>query len=166
MRGMKLHFSLPLLGGEPAIMRVELRPAPFDALTEVKNYQASHGKPGKSGASCIFIGAMRDFNEGEEIRQMTLEHYPGMTEKHLSDICAQAEKQWAVQDILVLHRTGDIEIGADIVLIATWAAHRGDAMDATRFIIEDLKHKAPFWKKETVKSGDRWVEQNTSGYIS
>jgi len=161
-----LRFSLPLRGGDPVVMRVELRPAPFDALAEVSNYQAACGKPGKSGASCIFIGTMRDFNEGEEIRQMTLEHYPGMTEKHLNEICAQAGKQWAVQDLLVLHRTGDIEVGADIVLIATWSAHRGDAMDATRFIIEDLKHRAPFWKKEAVKSGERWVEQNTSGYTS
>ena len=160
---MKLPFSLPLPGGEPAIMRVELRPAPFDALAEVKDYQALPDSPGKAGATCVFIGTMRDFNEGEEVRQMTLEHYPGMTEKHLVDICAQAKKQWPVLDILVLHRTGDIEIGDDIVLIATWAAHRGDAMDATRFIIEDLKHKAPFWKKETVNNGERWVEQNTTG---
>ena len=147
-------------------MRVELRPAPFDALAEVKGYQALPDSPGKAGASCIFIGAMRDFNEGEEVRSMSLEHYPGMTEKHLQEICAQAQNQWAVLDILVLHRTGDIAIGDDIVLVATWAAHRGDAMDATRFIIEDLKHKAPFWKKETVKNGERWVDRNTSGYSS
>jgi molybdopterin synthase catalytic subunit len=151
---------------ETIIMQIQLRPASFDALTELKDYQALPDSPGKSGANCIFIGTMRDFNEGEEVRSMSLEHYPGMTEKHLNEICTQAKKQWPVLDILVLHRTGDIEIGDDIVLIATWAAHRGDAMDATRFIIEDLKHKAPFWKKETVKSGDRWVEQNTSGYLS
>ena len=161
-----MRFSLPLRGGKPVIMRVELRPAPFDALAEVSNYQASHRKPGKSGANCIFIGAMRDFNEGEEIRNMTLEHYPGMTEKHLEEICEQAENQWAVHDTLLLHRTGDIEVGEDIVLVATWAAHRGDAIDATRFIIEDLKHRAPFWKKEAVKSGERWVDRNTSGYAS
>ena len=145
-------------------MRVELRPAPFDAVAEVGDYRASTGSPGKSGATSIFIGTMRDFNEGEEVRNMTLEHYPGMTEKHLQEICEQAAGQWAVHDILVLHRTGDIEVGEDIVLVATWAAHRGDAIDATRFIIEDLKHRAPFWKKETVSDGERWVDRNTSGY--
>ena len=147
-------------------MRVELRPAPFDALAEVKDYQASPDSPEKSGAACIFIGTMRDFNEGEEVRSMSLEHYPGMTEKRLIETCKQAQNQWVVLDILVLHRTGGIDIGEDIVLVATWADHRGDAMDATRFIIEDLKHKAPFWKKETVSNGERWVDRNTSGYSS
>ena len=147
-------------------MRVELRPAPFDAVAEVGDYRTSAGSPGKSGAASIFIGTMRDFNEGEEVRNMTLEHYPGMTEKHLQEICEQAAGQWAVHDILVLHRTGDIEVGEDIVLVATWSAHRGDAIDATRFIIEDLKHRAPFWKKETVSDGERWVGRNTSGYAS
>ncbi|MCY4361996.1 MAG: molybdenum cofactor biosynthesis protein MoaE [Gammaproteobacteria bacterium] len=147
-------------------MLIELRLAPFDALAEVKNYQALPANPGKIGAGCIFVGTMRDFNEGEEVRSMTLEHYPGMTEKHLEEICEQAENQWAVHDILLLHRTGDIEVGEDIVLVATWSAHRGDAIDATRFIIEDLKHRAPFWKKEAVKSGERWVDRNTAGYAS
>ena len=147
-------------------MRVELRPAPFDAVAEAGDYRASAGNPGKSGATSIFIGTMRDFNEGEEVGAMTLEHYPGMTERHLQEICEQAAGQWAVHDILVLHRTGDIEVGEDIVLVATWAAHRGDAIDATRFIIEDLKHRAPFWKKETVNDGERWVDRNTSGYLS
>ena len=163
---MKSLSSRPSREGEPAVMRVELRPAPFDAVAEVRDYRASGGISGKSGATSIFIGTMRDFNEGEEVRNMTLEHYPGMTEKHLEEICKQAENRWAVHDILVLHRTGDIEVGEDIVLVATWAAHRGDAIDATRFIIEDLKHRAPFWKKETVSDGERWVDRNTSGYSS
>ena len=147
-------------------VRVELRPAPFDAVTEAGNYRATRGSPGKSGATSIFIGTMRDFNEGQEVGAMTLEHYPGMTEKHLEEICKQAAEQWAVHDFLVLHRTGAVEVGEDIVLVATWAAHRGDAIDATRFIIEDLKHRAPFWKKEAVSDGERWVDGNTSGYLS
>ena len=147
-------------------MRVELRATPFDAMAEVSAYRAVAGNAGKSGAISVFVGAMRDFNAGEAVHNMTLEHYPGMTEKHLQEICEQAQQQWAVQDILLLHRTGDIEIGADIVLVATWAAHRGDALDATRYIIEDLKHRAPFWKKETVNAGQRWVDCNTSGYSS
>ena len=147
-------------------MRVELRPAPFDAVAEVMNQRAATGNPGKSGATSIFIGTMRDFNDGEQVGAMTLEHYPGMAEKHLQELCAQAVEQWAVHDILLLHRTGDIEVGEDIVLIASWSAHRGDAIDATRFIIDDLKHKAPFWKKEVVSGGARWVERNTTGYLS
>ena len=145
-------------------MRVELRSAPFDALAEARDYRASSDRQGKAGATCIFIGAMRDFNDGDDVCGMSLEHYPGMTEKHLEEVCKQAKRQWPILDALVLHRVGDIAVGDDIVLIATCAAHRGDAMDATRFIIEDLKHKAPFWKKEIVKSGARWVEQNTTGY--
>ena len=148
---MKSPSFRPLREGDLRIMRVVLRPAPFDAVAEVMDYRAAVGSPGKSGATSIFIGTMRDFNEGEEVRNMTLEHYPGMTEKHLEEICKQAESRWAVHDILVLHRTGDIEVGEDIVLVATWAAHRGDAIDATRFIIEDLKHRAPFWKKEAAR---------------
>ncbi len=147
-------------------MHIELRAEAFDGLAEVKRYQASLNIPGKFGATGIFIGAMRDFNDDAKVRQMTLEHYPGMTEKHLKEIAGQAMKRWSVLDVLVLHRIGHIEISDDIVLIAVWSAHRGDALDATGFIIEDLKHKAPFWKKETGAAGERWVEKNTSGYAN
>jgi len=97
---------------------------------------------------------------------MTLEYYPGMTEKHLRKICEDACKQWAILDALILHRVGVIEIGDPMVLVSIWTAHRGDAFDACRFIMEDLKSKAPFWKKEMLKDGERWVESNTSGYSS
>ncbi len=147
-------------------MKVGLEPAPFDALDALKEYRSAVGGAGKSGASCVFIGAMRDFNEGEEVQGMYLEHYAGMTEKHLEQICARAQERWPILDCLLLHRTGEVTPGDDIVLVATWAAHRGDALDATRFIIEDLKHKAPFWKKEKLKNGERWVERNTSGYAA
>ena len=145
-------------------IHTELRAAPFDALAEVRHHEAALAMVGKVGALSLFIGRMRDFNEGREVQRLFLEHYPGMTEKHLHEICQRATEQWAALDILVLHRTGEIEPGDDMVLIAAWAAHRGDAIDTARFIIEDLKHKAPFWKKEATQAGEQWVERNTSGY--
>ena len=144
-------------------MRIEIRQTPFDPWQEVAACQQCINA-GKSGAVASFVGTMRDFNEGEAVQAMTLEHYPGMTEKHIREICEQAGKRWQMLDCLVLHRVGEIQIGEAIVLIAVWAAHRGDAMDACRFIIEDLKSRAPFWKKERLANHDRWVESNTTGY--
>jgi len=145
-------------------MHVDLRPSPFDPWREVGDRQAQRDDAGKAGAAAVFVGTMRDFNEGETVRAMTLEHYPGMTEKHLGEICEEAGKRWRILDCLVLHRIGDVRIGEAIVLVAVWSAHRGDAMDACRYIIEDLKSRAPFWKKEQLAEGERWVESNTSGY--
>ncbi len=144
-------------------MHIELRAGDFDPYAEVAGYQAKLA-PGKYGASAVFVGSLRDFNEGERVTGMYLEHYPGMTEKHLDEICERAREKWRLLDGLVLHRTGDIKIGEAIVVVAIWSAHRGDALDACRFIIEDLKHQAPFWKKEQLPAGGRWVEKNTSGY--
>ena len=146
-------------------MHIELRESDFDPYAEVSQY-LKNLDAGKYGANAVFIGSMRDFNEGETIQGMHLEHYPGMTEKHLQEICEQASQQWKIIDGLVLHRVGDIKVSDAIVLIAVWSAHRGDALDACKFIIEDLKHKAPFWKKEQLPEGERWVEKNTSGYAS
>ena len=146
------------------VPQVELRLQPFDALAEAGRRQAAAALEGKAGALSLFVGKMRDFNEGREVRELFLEHYPGMTEKHLAALCEQAEQRWKVLDIMVLHRTGRVEPGEDIVLVGVWAAHRGDAMDAARFILEDLKRQAPFWKKEAVADGAQWVERNTSGY--
>ena len=145
-------------------MRVAIRTGPFEPYSEIRQYQDGMGETGKYGAVASFIGTTRDFNEGEQVRKMTLEYYPGMTEKHITDICEQAGRKWKILDCLVLHRVGEIEIGQAIVLIAVWSAHRGDALDACRFIIEDLKARAPFWKKEKLAEGERWVEKNTSGY--
>lgn len=145
-------------------MHVELRDSPFDPWRETAGYQARLERAGSAGAAATFVGTMRDVNEGREVRSMTLEHYPGMTEQHLAAICSEAADRWRVIDGLVLHRVGDIRIGEAIVLVAVWSAHRGDAMDACRYIIEDLKSRAPFWKKEQLEEGERWVEKNTSGY--
>ncbi len=97
---------------------------------------------------------------------MTLEHYPGMTEQHLEEICASAAKRWDLLEILVVHRVGDLCPGDPIVLVAVWSAHRAAAFEASRHVMEDLKSHAPFWKKEVLNEGHRWVAGNTPGATS
>lgn len=147
-------------------MTVKICAEGFDPWHEVQAYQnAAQHMAGKFGATSIFIGTMRDFNEGDDVKAMNLEHYPGMTEKQLEKILAEAQQQWPIIDALVVHRVGDILPNEPIVLVAVWTSHRGDAFDASRYIMEALKSKAPFWKKEVLKSEDqRWVEKNTDGY--
>ncbi|MGZ8191551.1 MAG: molybdenum cofactor biosynthesis protein MoaE [Methylococcaceae bacterium] len=138
----------------------------FDPWQEIQSYQNSaNTMTGKFGATSIFIGTMRDFNDNADVKGMTLEHYPGMTEKQLEKIVAEAQQQWQVIDTLVVHRVGDILPNEPIVLVAVWTAHRGDAFDASRYIMEALKTKAPFWKKERLMTEqERWVADNTDGY--
>jgi molybdopterin synthase catalytic subunit len=107
---------------------------------------------------------MRDFNEGDAVSAMTLEHYPEMTEKQLQQIIDEAQRRWDIIDALIVHRVGLILPGQPIVLTAVWSAHRAAAFDACRFLMEALKTRATFWKKETLADGDqRWVEKNTPG---
>ena len=138
----------------------------FDPWQEIQSYQNSaSAMMGKFGATSIFIGTMRDFNDNADVKGMTLEHYPGMTEKQLEKIVAEAQQHWQVIDTLVVHRVGDILPNEPIVLVAVWTAHRGDAFDASRYIMEALKTKAPFWKKERlITEEERWVAENTDGY--
>lgn len=116
------------------------------------------------GATSIFIGTMRDFNEGDKVQSMTLEHYPGMTEKHLREIAEAAKNKWDIIDLSIAHRIGKILPGEAIVCIAVWSGHRKEAYEANRMIMEDLKSKAPFWKKEQLADKSRWVERNTQGF--
>lgn len=145
-------------------MHIEIKKSPFDPYAVLTAYQGAMQSAGGYGATASFVGTMRDFNEGDRIERMTLEHYPGMTEKHLQKICGIAHERWTLIDSLVIHRVGVIEVGEPIVLVSVWSAHRGDAFDACRFIMEDLKHTAPFWKKEKLGDRERWVEKNTGGY--
>lgn len=139
-------------------MKVEIRDAKFDPWQEVKSYQDLQlNKPGKFGATAVFIGTMRDFNKGNEIFSMYLEHYPEMTQNHLLQIAQEAADRWEILDVLLLHRTGRVFPGEPIVCIAVWSAHRATAYEANRFIMEDLKSKAPIWKKENLKTQERWV---------
>ena len=144
-------------------MQIEIRTSPFNPWDEIKLHQQKMNKEGQYGATASFIGTMRDFNEGAEVQSMTLEHYPGMTEKHLDKICTDAHQQWDLFESLIIHRVGKIEIADPIVLVCVWSAHRAEAFDACRFIMEDLKSKAPFWKQELSTEGKCWVEKNTPG---
>jgi molybdopterin synthase catalytic subunit len=147
-------------------MQVKICQEPFDPWQEIQVYQDAKLRDSlKFGATSVFIGTMRDYNEGEGVQSMTLEYYPGMTEKQLAKIMADAGQRWQILDAYVVHRVGEIRPDDAIVLVSVWSAHRGDAFDASRFIMEALKSTAPFWKKERLVSGqDRWVEKNTDGY--
>jgi molybdopterin synthase catalytic subunit len=147
-------------------MKVKICTETFNPWQEIENYQdVVVGATGKFGATSVFIGTMRDFNEGVGVQSMTLEHYPGMTEKQLEKIAADAGQRWQMVDAYIVHRVGEIRPDDAIVLVAVWSSHRGDAFDACRFIMEALKATAPFWKKELLASGQtRWVEKNTDGY--
>ena len=144
-------------------MRIEIREDPFDPGQAVADYRSSQLAIGKTGASAVFVGTMRDFNEGDDVHAMVLEHYPGMTDKQLQALVNQSITEHNLDDALVIHRVGELKPGEDIVLVATFSAHRKAAFDACREIMEALKSTAPFWKKETLASGERWVEKNTAG---
>ncbi|MGH8550964.1 MAG: molybdenum cofactor biosynthesis protein MoaE [Methylococcales bacterium] len=139
----------------------------FSALhpwAEIQAYQKScKNLHGTFGATACFVGTMRDLNEGDRVSKMTLEHYPGMTERHLENIVSVATERCPVMDVLLIHRVGELLPDDPIVVVAVWSAHRGAAFDACRMIMEELKSTAPFWKKETLESGTRWVEKNTAG---
>ena len=138
----------------------------FNPYEVLQSYEATHLHSfGSIGAMSLFIGTMRDFNEGDSVKGMTLEYYPGMTEKQLDKILIEAQNQWVLIDSLIVHRVGNIFPKEPIVLVAVWSSHRGDAFDACRFIMEALKSKAPFWKKELLNNQqERWVEKNSDGY--
>ena len=143
-------------------MTIELREHPFDPYDELRRYQSARlAGRGKYGATASFVGTMRDFNDNEAVRDMTLEHYPGMTERHLERIVEEAKRRWDVLDALVIHRVGPLRPDDPIVLVAAWSAHRAAAFEACRYLIEELKSRAPFWKKERRPDAERWVEHNT-----
>ncbi len=116
----------------------------------------------KIGAIASFIGLVRDMNEGDDVSTMTLEHYPGMTEKALEDIVAQAKSRWELYDALVVHRVGRLLPLDQIVLVVVTSAHRSDAFSACEFLMDYLKTQAPFWKKEDTAKGARWVDARES----
>jgi len=111
-----------------------------------------------TGAVVSFIGQVRDLNEGDNVSQLTLEHYPGMTEKALEAIVSQAQDRWDIFDAIVIHRVGTLQPTDQIVFVAVSSAHRGEAFKACEFIMDYLKTEAPFWKKEVTNQGERWVD--------
>jgi molybdopterin synthase catalytic subunit len=114
------------------------------------------------GATASFVGTMRDFNQGDMVSSMVLEHYPAMTQKQLKIIMETCFSRWDIHNALLIHRVGPIQPAEPIVLVAVWSTHRAAAFDACRQLMEDLKHHAPFWKNEQLaQGGQRWVETNT-----
>ncbi|MCP4954437.1 molybdopterin synthase catalytic subunit MoaE [Photobacterium aquimaris] len=111
-----------------------------------------------AGAVVTFIGKVRDFNQGDTVTGLSLEHYPGMTEKALQEIIVQARSRWPLLQTRVIHRVGDLELGDQIVFVGVTSAHRGAAFEACEFIMDYLKTRAPFWKKEQTPSESRWVD--------
>jgi molybdopterin synthase catalytic subunit len=143
-------------------MRVQITSRQLDPWAEVSAYQQAQPElAGQFGATALFVGTMRNLNEGEPVQAMSLEHYPGMTEKHLEKVCTEAAAHWSILDSLVVHRVGDLQPDDPIVLVAVWSAHRAAAFDACRYIIDELKTRAPFWKRETTAGGQRWLDKNT-----
>ncbi|MEO5693126.1 MAG: molybdopterin synthase catalytic subunit MoaE [Usitatibacter sp.] len=114
------------------------------------------------GGLASFVGLVRDANDGSNVSGMTLEHYPGMTERALEDICAQADARWKLLGLVVIHRFGSLVPGDRIVLVGVASAHRADAFEACEFIMDFLKTRAPFWKREDTATGSRWVEAKAS----
>ncbi len=127
----------------------------FDVSREIAALR--QGNP-RIGAIASFIGVVRDLNEGDSVAEMTLEHYPGMTEKSIAAIITEAQGRWQVMDALVIHRIGTLKPLDQIVLVVVTSAHRGDAFAACEFIMDFLKTRAPFWKKEQTGKSARWVD--------
>lgn len=142
-------------------MLIEIKESAFEPYQCLLDYQQKAGFAGQYGATAVFVGSMREFNQGDDVAAMELEHYPGMTEKYLEKISDEAAKKWDILDSLIIHRTGKMLPNDPIVLVAVWSAHRAAAFDASRYLMEELKSRAPFWKKEAIQQGERWVEKNT-----
>ncbi|MDR6502465.1 molybdopterin synthase catalytic subunit MoaE [Burkholderia sp. DN3021] len=131
----------------------------FDLNAEVAALRARNPK---IGAIACFVGTVRDLNEGDSVAAMELEHYPGMTEKALEKIAAEACRRWPGVDVAIVHRVGRLLPLDQIVMVATVAAHRGDAFASCEFVMDYLKTEAPFWKKETTPDGERWVDARST----
>jgi molybdopterin synthase catalytic subunit len=140
-------------------MPVRIQTDDFDLSTEIAALRA--GRAGV-GAVVSFVGTVRDINQGTGVSSLTLEHYPGMTDKSLEDIVAQARSRWQLDEVLVIHRVGPLQPLDQIVLVAVTSAHRGEAFQACEFVMDWLKTRAPFWKKEATAQGDRWVDARES----
>lgn len=137
-------------------MTIRVQEADFDVGAELTALRAGDARV---GALASFLGLVRDLNDGASVCEMTLEHYPGMTEKALDEIVGQARARWDIYDALVIHRVGPLKPCDQIVLVAVTSAHRGEAFAACEFIMDYLKTRAPFWKREATPDGEgRWVD--------
>jgi molybdopterin synthase catalytic subunit len=142
---------------------VRVQTGDFDIGVEIAAMRRDNPKV---GAVASFIGVVRDVNEGDRVAEMTLEHYPGMTEKALEKMVDEARSRWDIYDALVIHRVGTLKPGDQIVLVVVTGAHRGEAFQACEFLMDYLKTRAPFWKKERTPAGARWVEARESDDVA
>ena len=138
---------------------VRVQTEDFDLSEEVARLRAGRAD---IGAVVTFVGTVRDVNQGDAVATLELEHYPGMTEKALNEIRDEAHRRWNLENSLIIHRVGPLEPQAQIVLVATASRHRQDAFEAAQFIMDYLKTRAPFWKKEQTPEGARWVDARDS----
>jgi molybdopterin synthase catalytic subunit len=136
-------------------MAIRVQEADFDIGAELAALRAGDARV---GALASFLGLVRDLNDGAAVSEMTLEHYPGMTEKALAEIVAEAKGRWDIYETLVIHRVGPLKPCDQIVLVAVTTAHRGEAFAACEFIMDYLKTRAPFWKREATPQGAHWVD--------
>jgi len=136
-------------------MTVRVQEADFDLGAELAALRANDPRV---GALASFLGLVRDINDGTSVSEMTLEHYPGMTEKALEAIVAEAKERWDLYDVLVIHRVGPLKPCDQIVLVGVTSAHRGEAFAACEFVMDYLKTRAPFWKREATPQGAHWVD--------
>lgn len=136
-------------------MAIRIQEADFDLSTEIKELRKGDLQV---GAVVSFVGTVRDLSDGSPVKSMTLEHYPGMTERALEEIINQAKARWDIRNTLIIHRVGPLLPEDQIVLVAVSSGHRGEAFSACEFIMDYLKTAAPFWKKEETPDGGRWVD--------
>lgn len=144
-------------------MPVRIQSEDFDAGREIAFLRAGNAQV---GAVAAFVGVVRDMNDGSAVAGMELEHYPGMTEKAIAKIIDQAKSRWNIFDVMVVHRVGRLKPTDQIVLVVVSSAHRGDAFEACEFVMDYLKTRAPFWKKEQTPQGARWVESRASDDVA
>ncbi len=140
-------------------MTVRVQQADFDVGREIS---VLRGSDARVGAVASFVGTVRDVNDATPVSTLTLEHYPGMTERSLETIVEQARARFDILDALVIHRVGELRPTDQIVLVVVTSSHRGESFDACRFIMDFLKTQAPFWKKEATPEGVRWVDARSS----
>ncbi|WP_448548850.1 molybdopterin synthase catalytic subunit MoaE [Thalassotalea fusca] len=140
---------------------VEIQTANFDQSELYKELQQGNVA---DGAIVTFTGQVRQRNLGDDVVGLSLEHYPGMTEKTIADIVSLARQKWAIGKVIVIHRVGDLKVGENIVFVGVTGPHRGDCYAANEFIMDFLKIKAPFWKKEITTAGTRWLDAKSTDH--
>ena len=144
-------------------MTIRVQTEDFDVSAEIAALRSGNAKV---GAIATFVGTVRDLNEGSGVATMTLEHYPGMTERALEKIVAAAKERFDIFGVTVIHRVGELKPQDQIVLVIVTSAHRGESFKACEFVMDYLKTEAPFWKKEATPHGERWVESRASDDVA